>query len=81
MVTRALTVLIKASSTVLHVELPPTLCHPEASVLVPPQTCFTLKNQTALQLQHLGGYSKRAVKSYSRSFRVTCDKSTASLFD
>ena len=30
------------------------------------------KNQTALQLHHLGGYSKRVVKSYSHSFRVSC---------
>ena len=37
------------------------------------------KNQTALQLHHLGGCSKRAVKSYSHSFRVTCDKSAVSL--
>ena len=28
------------------------------------------KNKTALQLHHVGGYSKHAVKSYSRSFRV-----------
>ena len=32
-----------------------------------PQPC---KNQTALQLHHSGGYSKRAVKGYSHSFRV-----------
>ena len=32
------------------------------------------KNQTALQAQHLGGHSERAVKSYSHSFRATCDK-------
>ena len=31
------------------------------------------KNQTALQLHHFGGHSKRAVKSYSHSFRVACD--------
>jgi len=33
------------------------------------------KNQTALQAHHLGGHSERAVKSYSHSFRATCDKS------
>ena len=31
------------------------------------------KNRTMLQLHHLGGYSKRAVKSYSHSFGVACD--------
>ena len=31
------------------------------------------KNQTALQLHRFGGHSKRAVKSYSHSFRVACD--------
>ena len=40
------------------------------------------KNLTALQLHHLGGYSKHAVKkNYSHSFRVTCDKSTVSLLE
>ena len=36
--------------------------------------------QTALQLHHLGGYSKRAVKSDSHSFRVACNKSAVSQF-
>ena len=36
-------------------------------------------NQTALQLHHLGGYSRHAVKSSSHSYRVTCGKNAVSL--
>ena len=39
------------------------------------------KNQTALQLHHLGVYSKHSVKSNSRSFRVACDKNAVSLLE
>ena len=39
------------------------------------------KSQTALQLNHLGGYSKGAVKGCSHSFRVTCDKSAVSMLE
>ena len=41
----------------------------------------TQKSQTVLQAHHLGGYSKHAVKSFSHSFRATCDKSTVSLLE
>ena len=39
------------------------------------------KNRTALQLHHLGGYSKRAVKSYSHSFRVTWQERSESAWE
>ena len=39
------------------------------------------KNQTALQLYHLGGYLKHAVKSYIYSFRVICSKNAVSLLE
>ena len=38
-------------------------------------------DQTALQLRHLGGYSKHDVESYRHPFRVTCDKSALSLLE
>ena len=38
-------------------------------------------DQTALSVHRLDGYLKRAVKSYSHSFRTTCDKSVASLLE
>ena len=39
------------------------------------------KNQTVLQLHHLGGYSKHAVKSYSHSFRVTWQEHSESAWE
>ena len=37
-------------------------------------------NQIAVSVHHCGGYGQeRAIKSYSHSFRITCDKSTVSL--
>ena len=40
-----------------------------------------VRTKTVLQLHHFGGYSNRAVKSYIRSFRVTCYKSAVSLLE
>ena len=37
--------------------------------------------QTALYVQHFGGDSKRAIESYSHSFRITCSISAVSLLE
>ena len=38
-----------------------------------------LFHQTMLYVHHFGGYSQRAIKSDSHSFKITCDKSAVSL--
>ena len=38
-------------------------------------------NKTALHLHHFGGCSKRAIKRYSHSFRITWDKTAVSLLE
>ena len=45
--------------------------HQDGSSFTWHQPC---NNQTVLYVHHFGSYSKRAVKSYSHSFRITWDK-------
>ena len=40
-----------------------------------------VRTKTVLQLDHFGGYSNHAVKRYSYSFRVTCNKNAVSLLE
>ena len=61
---------------VMHGCMVYTECTEDGSSFEWHQPC---NNQTALQLHHLGGHSRHAVKSSSHSYRVTCDKNAVSL--
>ena len=52
-----------------------------AEMAVVSRSTSHVTNQTALSVQHIGGDSKHAVKSYSHSFGIACDKSPLSLLD